>query len=89
MWPESAEQPRALRSGLTTGCCATACCVAAAQALLDPKRRPEASAPPRAQIVSVKLPRGKTVALTTVVQSPARGWHWRWGKPPSIPCPET
>ncbi|MEJ2443925.1 MAG: cobalt-precorrin-5B (C(1))-methyltransferase [Exilibacterium sp.] len=68
MWPESAEQPRALRSGLTTGCCATACCVAAAQALLDPKRRPEASAPPRAQIVSVKLPRGKTVALTTVVQ---------------------
>ena len=37
MWPESDEKPKKLRSGLTTGCCATACCVAAAQALLAQK----------------------------------------------------
>ena len=34
MWPESSESPQPLRSGLTTGACATACCVAATQALL-------------------------------------------------------
>ena len=34
MWPESEEQPKKLRTGLTTGTCATACCVAAAQLLL-------------------------------------------------------
>jgi len=37
MWPESDEKSKKLRSGLTTGCCATACCVAAAQALLAQK----------------------------------------------------
>lgn len=59
MWPESDEpakdkQPAPLRSGLTTGCCATACTVAATQSLLsnvEPAR------------VSVKLPRGKMVEL--------------------------
>jgi cobalt-precorrin-5B (C1)-methyltransferase len=37
MWPESGEQQRPLRTGLTTGCCATACCVAAAHRLLGQK----------------------------------------------------
>lgn len=38
MWPESDEQKRPLRTGLTTGCCATACCVAAAHGLLGKKQ---------------------------------------------------
>ena len=60
MWPESAEQQQGqpakpLRSGLTTGCCATACAIAAAHYLLS-EREP--------RCVSVKLPRGKMVDLT-------------------------
>lgn len=54
MWPESAETPKPLRSGLTTGCCATACCVAAVQALLK-QHQPSS--------VDVLLPRGKIVSL--------------------------
>ena len=54
MWPESAEKKQVLRSGLTTGCCATACCVAGAQLLLNNTR---------CDCVSVTLPRGKTVEL--------------------------
>ena len=54
MWPESSETPKPLRSGLTTGCCATACCVAAAQALLNDKQPLK---------VDVTLPRGKEVEL--------------------------
>ena len=54
MWPESDERPRPLRTGLTTGCCATACSVAAAQALL---------AGTKTEFVKVKLPRGKVVEL--------------------------
>ncbi|WP_428243034.1 cobalt-precorrin-5B (C(1))-methyltransferase [Gynuella sp.] len=61
MWPESSEQPTRLRTGLTTGCCATACCVAAAQLLLQPQR-------PAASTVSVKLPRGRYVDLAIVAQ---------------------
>ena len=38
MWPESSESPKPLRSGLTTGACATACCVAAARALFAGKQ---------------------------------------------------
>jgi len=34
MWPESGKNPPKLCKGLTTGCCATACCVAAAELLL-------------------------------------------------------
>ncbi len=59
MWPESAdnitkEEPKKLRSGLTTGCCATACSIAAAHALLGDKRN---------SVVSVTLPKGKIVEL--------------------------
>ena len=54
MWPESAEQPAPLRNGLTTGTCATACCVAAARALLTGKQ--EAA-------VDITLPRGQVVSL--------------------------
>jgi len=60
VWPESAdktktEEPKPLRSGLTTGCCATACCIAAAHAQLGEKQSSE---------VSVTLPKGKIVELT-------------------------
>jgi cobalt-precorrin-5B (C1)-methyltransferase len=60
MWPESAdatktEEPKPLRSGLTTGCCATACSIAAAHLLLGQKQ---------SSIVSVTLPKGKIVELT-------------------------
>ena len=34
MWPESSEQPQPLRTGLTTGTCATACCLATGHLLL-------------------------------------------------------
>ncbi|MEH6824397.1 MAG: cobalt-precorrin-5B (C(1))-methyltransferase [Motiliproteus sp.] len=54
MWPESDEQPRPLRSGLSTGTGATACCVAAAQALL---------AGHQPASVEVELPRGERVTL--------------------------
>lgn len=56
MWPESSEEPAPLRTGLTTGCCATACCVAAATALFSHgKQQPET--------VEVTLPKGKVVEL--------------------------
>jgi len=64
MWPESSESPQPLRSGLTTGCCATACCVAAAQALLN-HRQPDK--------VDVHLPKGKTVALVIESYNPIEG----------------
>lgn len=59
MWPESADQinteePKPLRSGLTTGCCATACSIAAAHALLNNQRY---------AVISVTLPKGKIVEL--------------------------
>lgn len=62
MWPESPERPQPLRTGLTTGCCATACCVAAARALLD--RRHQSAGTAALPKVSVKLPKGKTVELS-------------------------
>ena len=55
MWPESGESLTPLRKGLTTGTCATACCVAAAEYLLNQ------SSPEK---VTVTLPRGKQVSLT-------------------------
>lgn len=57
MWPESSETPTPLRSGLTTGTCATACCVAAAQALFSHKQ---------AASVSVTLPKGQDVSLDII-----------------------
>ncbi len=55
MWPESSEKTQALRNGLTTGTCATACCVAASQSLLGGKQPKQ---------VEVTLPKGKQVSLT-------------------------
>lgn len=60
MWPESADktkkdEPKPLRSGLTTGCCATACCIAAVHAQLGNIQ---------SSVVSVTLPKGKIVELT-------------------------
>lgn len=62
MWPESSEQSKPLRTGLTTGTCATACCMAAAHLLLDQRFE---------QQVSVTLPEkngkpGKVVELDII-----------------------
>lgn len=54
MWPESSEQKQPLRTGLTTGTCATACCVAAAHLLLGKQLIQQAS---------VTLPKGQIVEL--------------------------
>ncbi len=62
MWPESEEAPKKLRSGLTTGCCATACAVLAATVLLS-KKDIEKNAANATSLVSVKLPKGKLVQL--------------------------
>lgn len=50
MWPESDEQTKPLRTGLTTGSCATACSLAAARSLLLGEQTDS---------VSVTLPSGK------------------------------
>ncbi len=55
MWKESSEHAVPLRTGLTTGACATACCVAAAE-LLFTRQTPST--------VSVTLPRGKVVEFS-------------------------
>ncbi len=39
MWPESSEQKQPLRTGLTTGTCATACCLAVGHLLLGNVRK--------------------------------------------------
>ena len=39
MWPESSEQQTPLRTGLTTGTCATACCLAAGHLLLGEQHK--------------------------------------------------
>lgn len=57
MWPESDESARPLKTGLTTGCCATACCVASAHKLLGKVHTTHAS---------VTLPKGKVVQLHIV-----------------------
>ncbi|AEF53928.1 cobalt-precorrin-5B (C(1))-methyltransferase [Marinomonas posidonica] len=54
MWPESGEEKAPLRTGLTTGSCATACCVAAAQYLFAQRQDDK---------VSILLPKGKRVDL--------------------------
>ena len=55
MWEESGETTGKLRTGLTTGSCATACCVAATENLL---------ANQQPTTVSITLPKGKTVEMT-------------------------
>ncbi|PKF61596.1 cobalt-precorrin-5B (C(1))-methyltransferase [Psychromonas sp. psych-6C06] len=60
MWPESSESQQPLRNGLTTGSCATACCVAAARALLADKQP---------ATVEVSLPRGEKVNLSILEYS--------------------
>jgi len=57
MWPESDEQVKPLRTGLTTGTCATASCIAAAHHLL---------ADIQMDAVHVTLPRGQIVDLAIV-----------------------
>lgn len=54
MWKESTEQTQALKTGLTTGTCATACSVACAHFLLGKKVL---------ESVSVVLPKGQHVEL--------------------------
>ncbi|ADZ90510.1 cobalt-precorrin-5B (C(1))-methyltransferase [Marinomonas mediterranea] len=53
MWPESEESSKPLRTGLTTGTCATACVLAGAQALIAKREDPEAF---------VLLPKGQKVS---------------------------
>jgi len=57
MWPESSETEKPLRNGLTTGSCATACCVAAVRALLAHKQP---------NSVEITLPRGEKVDLDII-----------------------
>jgi len=57
MWPESSEAAAPLRNGLTTGSCATACCVAAVRALLANKQPAS---------VEITLPRGEKVDLDII-----------------------
>ena len=71
MWSESEEQPKKLRTGLTTGTCATACCVAAAEQLLNTTKqvlsKPEQTGSSEHQ-VEVTLPKGKVVSLVICEQ---------------------
>lgn len=60
MWQESSEKQQPLRTGLTTGTCATACALAAAQYLLTQSKTTQ---------VSVTLPKGKTVELAVSIDS--------------------
>lgn len=60
MWPESSETAQPLRNGLTTGSCATACCVAAVRALLAEKQP---------ATVEITLPRGEKVDLDIIEYS--------------------
>ena len=57
MWPESSETEQPLRNGLTTGSCATACCVAAVRSLLANKQPTS---------VEINLPRGEKVDLDII-----------------------
>ncbi|MEI6897552.1 MAG: cobalt-precorrin-5B (C(1))-methyltransferase [Psychromonas sp.] len=57
MWPESSETAQPLRNGLTTGSCATACCVAAVRALLANKQPSS---------VEITLPRGEKFDLDII-----------------------
>ncbi|MCJ8338110.1 MAG: cobalt-precorrin-5B (C(1))-methyltransferase [Pseudomonadales bacterium] len=64
MWQESSETITPLRSGLTTGSCATACCVAACRSLFA-KQSPA--------LVEISLPRGKLVEMHISNYQPLAG----------------
>lgn len=68
MWPESDESPKPLRSGLTTGTCATACCIAAASCLLLPRNMDIDEHKKNYKQIQVTLPRGEVVTLTITEQ---------------------
>lgn len=61
MWPETSETEQPLRNGLTTGSCATACCVAAVRGLLANKQPAS---------VEITLPRGEVVNLDIIDYQP-------------------
>ncbi len=63
MWTESSEETKPLRSGLTTGSCATACALTAARFLLLGTK---------ATSCDIKLPKGKTVNLP-IIECEQRG----------------
>lgn len=63
MWEESDEKQQALRTGLSTGACATACCVAAAHFLLFKQR---------AKQVSISLPKGQIVEMSVADYLPVQ-----------------
>ncbi|BCE03045.1 cobalt-precorrin-5B (C(1))-methyltransferase [Marinicellulosiphila megalodicopiae] len=60
MWPESSEQPKELKTGLTTGSCATACALMSARLLLN------LSDDLKDQLVSITLPKGKVVEIPVI-----------------------
>lgn len=64
MWPESSENNTPLRTGFTTGTCATACSVAAATYLLSSAVLSKNNAD-----ISIILPKGKTVELLVNLES--------------------
>ena len=67
MWPESDETPRPLKTGLTTGCCATACSVAAAHYLLANIKMDNAQVVlPKGQLVSLAIVNYQRISANTV-----------------------
>jgi cobalt-precorrin-5B (C1)-methyltransferase len=74
MWVESSEEQQPLRTGLTTGACATACCVAAAHYLLSSLKSSTALVPDEERFlskqVSITLPKGKIVELVVEEYAP-------------------
>jgi cobalt-precorrin-5B (C1)-methyltransferase len=60
MWRESSEQAKPLRTGITTGACATACALAAAQYLLTGNAT---------QTATITLPKGQTIELPVRVSA--------------------
>jgi len=65
MWPESNEQPKKLRTGLSTGSCATACCVVAAEHLLAAHyaQGPQSGEELEARKIEIMLPKGQVAIL--------------------------